>query len=80
MFRFDPIPSFVGRFYDPDLGRWLSTDPSGESAGVNLYAYVANNSPNAIDPLGLDAIVLLNSCDAFCLIFRPLDSCSVRIS
>ncbi len=27
----------VYRAYDPDLGRWLSRDPMGESGGLNLY-------------------------------------------
>ena len=42
------------RFYDPDLGRWLSRDPIGEHGGVNLYRYVGNNSVNGVDPDGLD--------------------------
>lgn len=41
------------RAYDADLGRWLSRDPSGEQSGLNLYAYVGNNTPNSIDPDGL---------------------------
>jgi RHS repeat-associated protein len=28
------------RAYSPSLGRWLSRDPLGESAGTNLYGYV----------------------------------------
>jgi RHS repeat-associated protein len=48
----------VRRFYDPDLGRWLSRDPLENaeiSQGPNLYNYVGNNSINKIDPLGLAA-------------------------
>jgi RHS repeat-associated protein len=41
------------RVYDPDLGRWLSRDPSGDDSGANLYAYVGGNPINALDPLGL---------------------------
>ncbi len=28
------------RQYNPSLGRWLSRDPLGETAGMNLYGYV----------------------------------------
>jgi RHS repeat-associated protein len=41
------------RPYSPPLARWISRDPIAEAGGVNLYAYVGNNSTNAIDPLGL---------------------------
>jgi RHS repeat-associated protein len=41
------------RYYSPDLGRWLSRDPIGESGGVNVYGFVNNTSPSSIDILGL---------------------------
>jgi RHS repeat-associated protein len=41
------------RIYDPDLGRWLSRDPNGESGGVNLYRYSANNPSKLTDLAGL---------------------------
>jgi uncharacterized protein RhaS with RHS repeats len=40
-------------FYNPSAGRWLNRDPIGEKGGRNLYAFVANRPPNAIDWLGL---------------------------
>jgi RHS repeat-associated protein len=41
------------RYYSPELGRWLSRDPIGETGGVNLYAMVLNNPTNEHDKLGL---------------------------
>lgn len=43
----------LNRAYDPVHARWLNRDPAGESGGLNLYAYVAGNPLNAVDPLGL---------------------------
>lgn len=40
------------RFYYPNLLRWLNRDPFAENGGINLYGYVGNRSPNAIDPWG----------------------------
>ncbi|MGH7746481.1 MAG: RHS repeat-associated core domain-containing protein, partial [Candidatus Dormibacteria bacterium] len=31
------------RAYNPDAGRWISRDPIGEIAGMNLYAYAGDN-------------------------------------
>jgi len=41
------------RFYDPQLGRFISEDPIGLAGGMNQFAYVSNNPQNAIDPSGL---------------------------
>jgi len=40
------------RYYDPDVGRFVSPDPIGRDGGANLHAY-APNPNNWIDPLGL---------------------------
>lgn len=42
------------RFYDPQIGRWISQDPAGTIDGPNLYTYLHNNPLNHIDPLGLN--------------------------
>ena len=41
------------RQYDPRAGAWLSRDPIEEQGGVNLYAFVNNDSVNLFDVLGL---------------------------
>jgi RHS repeat-associated protein len=47
------------RYYDPDLGRFISKDPIGFRSGeLNLYAYLANNSVNYIDPTGLEVFLV----------------------
>jgi RHS repeat-associated protein len=38
------------RYYDPDIGRWISPDPKREFH--DLYNYVGGNPVNAIDPNG----------------------------
>ncbi|MEA3479762.1 MAG: RHS repeat-associated core domain-containing protein, partial [Bacteroidota bacterium] len=43
------------RYYDPQVGRFISEDPIGFGGGdVNLYAYVAGNPIMGVDPSGLD--------------------------
>jgi len=41
------------RYYDPSTGRFISEDPAGLDAGVNLYAYVAGNPISRVDSSGL---------------------------
>lgn len=41
------------RYYQPWVGRWLSADPSGEQAGLNLYRFVNNNPVSYSDEKGL---------------------------
>ncbi len=41
------------RQYNPALGSWLSRDPLGENAGLNLYGYTGNSPISNTDPLGL---------------------------
>jgi RHS repeat-associated protein len=41
------------RYYNPDVGRFVSKDPIGYAGGMNLYIYVLNNPVNFVDPEGL---------------------------
>jgi len=47
------------RYYDPNVGRFISEDPTGFDGGdVNLMAYVGNQPINRIDPSGLCGVAL----------------------
>jgi RHS repeat-associated protein len=62
------LVSYLCRFYDLNLQRWLNRDPLGEPGfevlrsgpadvlgdGPNLYGYVKNRPVDLTDPLGLD--------------------------
>ncbi len=42
------------RYYAAWLGRWVSCDPIGVSAGVNVYQFCRNSPTNLSDPNGMD--------------------------
>jgi RHS repeat-associated protein len=43
---------YRARFFDPQVGRFISEDPIGLSGGMNLFTYVANNPVSFTDPSG----------------------------
>jgi len=40
------------RYYDPQLGRFVSEDPIGLAGGINAYVYAGDNPVNGRDPSG----------------------------
>lgn len=53
--RLDPETGlfyFGKRYYDPEVARWLTTDPAGFIDSTNLYQYVFNNPYLYYDPDG----------------------------
>jgi RHS repeat-associated protein len=47
------LDNFGFRYFDWELGRFVTRDPSGYPDGPNNYLYCHNNPINHIDPLGL---------------------------
>ena len=44
---------YRNRWYDPEIGRFISEDPIGFAGGdINLYGYVGNNPLSFTDPYG----------------------------
>ena len=41
------------RYYEPETGRYVTSDPIGLDGGLNTYAYVANSPLLRVDPEGL---------------------------
>jgi RHS repeat-associated protein len=58
------LDNFGARYDSSNFGRFMSPDPVGgrpaSPQSWNLYAYVANNPLNAVDPTGLDCIYINN--------------------
>jgi RHS repeat-associated protein len=66
------------RYYAPPLIRWLSSDPTGISDGVNTYSYVQNRPTTLVDPRGTDSKAIgVGACskdDDYALDYRKLRS------
>jgi len=49
------------RYYDPRTGRYITSDPIGLRGGLNTFIYARNNPLNAIDPLGLARVKVVEA-------------------
>ena len=49
---------FGHRYYDPEIGRWLTADPAGFADGMNLYVFNHNNPLRYIDKDGCFAFLI----------------------
>jgi RHS repeat-associated protein len=47
------------RYYDANLGRFISRDPIGMKDNVNLYSYVANSPVGYVDRMGLEKVLII---------------------
>ncbi len=63
----EPIYNYF-RDYDPQIGRYVESDPIGLDGGINTYAYVDGNPTAQADPEGLQSIAV----PWFEVIIRPI--------
>jgi len=51
--NFSEAPYYRARYYDPNVGRFLSEDEVGNDTGLDLYIYVGSSPLDSRDPTGL---------------------------
>ncbi len=63
---------YKARVYDPSMGRFYQTDPTGTTSELNMYAYGGHDPINMIDPSGQDDETPDESCvgDNYCANFE----------
>jgi RHS repeat-associated protein len=61
----DP-PYYRARYYDPQIGRFISEDPIGVRGGINFYVYAANSPVDFVDPLGLAPTCVMTASGLVC--------------
>ncbi len=62
------------RYYSASMGRFINRDPIGEAGGLNLYAFVGNNTINSWDYLGMVGFSIhLQIGGRYGILGRPID-------
>lgn len=48
------------RYYDPQVGRYITSDPVGLAGGLNTYGYASSTPLARVDPQGLTDLIYFN--------------------
>jgi RHS repeat-associated protein len=63
---------YRARYFDQNVGRFLSEDPIRfRGGGSNFYSYVGNSPTNLIDPFGLTTCVVTPTLGTICYDWKP---------
>lgn len=54
--KYNHLYHYRARFYDPELGRFISGDPIGYAGGFNMFSYVHSGPLRFLDPFGLKCV------------------------
>lgn len=70
---------YRARYYDPQIGRFISEDPINFGGGINFYSYVFQNPTNFKDPTGKVCVYSQTTgqmtCYPICKKLPPANSC-----
>ena len=68
------IYQYRARYYDQNIGRFISEDLIGLNGGINFYRYVMNQPVNNSDPFGLQCTTKVMLVTAYCSTGNPTKS------